>query len=63
MREGLNSLGDYAAAMAGFLFMLPTILLWLMTLLLGAAAGWRILRWASRVFFGWPQSSIANPAP
>jgi hypothetical protein len=58
MREGLNSLGNYAAAMAGFLFMLPAILLWLTTILLSAAAGWRILRWASRVFFGWPQSSI-----
>lgn len=63
MREGLNSLADYAAAMAGFLFMLPAALLWLMTILLGAAAGWRILRWASKVFFGWSQSSIpANPA-
>jgi hypothetical protein len=63
MREGLNSLADYATAMAGFLFMLPAVLLWLTTILLGAAAGWRILRWASRVFFGWPQSSIpANPA-
>jgi hypothetical protein len=63
MREGLNSLADYAAAMAGFLFMLPAVLLWLTTILLSAAAGWRILRWASRVFFGWPQSSIPpNPA-
>ena len=58
MREGLNGLGNYAAAMAGFLFMLPAVLLWLTTILLGAAVGWRMLRWASRVFFGWPQSSI-----
>ena len=54
MREGLNSLGNYVAAMASFAFLLPTILLWLMTILLGAAVGWRLLRWASRVFFGWP---------
>lgn len=54
MREGLNSLGNYVAAMASFAFLLPTILLWLMTILLGAAFGWRLLRWGSRVFFGWP---------
>jgi dsDNA-binding SOS-regulon protein len=60
LRDGLNSLGNYATAMAGFLFLLPSILLWLVTILLGAAAGWRILRWASRVFFGWPQSATAT---
>ena len=54
MREGLNSLGNYVAAMASFAFLLPTILLWLMAILLGATVGWRLLRWASRVFFGWP---------
>jgi hypothetical protein len=57
LRDGLNSLENYATAMAGFLFLLPSILLWLLTILLGAAAGWRILRWASRVFFGWPRSA------
>lgn len=57
LRDGLNGLGNYATVMAGFLFLLPSLLLWLVTILLGAAAGWRILRWASRVFFGWPQSA------
>lgn len=60
LRDGLNSLENYATAMAGFLFLLPSILLWLVTILLGAAAGWRILRWASRLFFGWPQSAAAT---
>ena len=55
MRDGLDSLGNYAVAMAGFIFLLPTILLWLMTILLGGAVGWRLLRWGSRVFFGWPR--------
>ena len=62
LRDGLDSLGNYAVAMAGFIFLLPTILLWLMTILLGAAFGWRVLRWASRVFFGWPRSvAVAGP--
>jgi hypothetical protein len=59
MRDGLNSFGHYVAAMAGFAFLLPTILLWLLTILSGAAAGWRMLRWAGRVFFGWPQAATA----
>lgn len=58
-REGLDSIGNYSAAIAGFAFQLPTILLWLMTILLSSAAAWRILRWASRLFFGWPQSPTA----
>jgi len=50
-RQGLDSVGDYAAAMAAFLFYLPTVLLWLATILIGAAAGWRVLRWAGRALF------------
>jgi hypothetical protein len=37
VRDGLDSLENYAVAMAGFIFLLPTIVLWLMTILLGAA--------------------------
>jgi hypothetical protein len=50
-RQGLDSLGDYAATMASFFFYLPTVLLWLGTILLGAALGWRILHWAGRMLF------------
>ncbi len=50
-RQGLDSVGDYAASMAAFLFYLPTVLLWLATLLIGAAVGWRILRWAGKSLF------------
>src|SRR5436305_14869138 len=50
-RQGLDGLGDYAASMASFLFYLPTALLWLATILLGAAVGWRILRRAGRALF------------
>ena len=55
-RDGLDGVGNYAA-IAGFAFLLPTILLWLVTILLGSLAAWRILRWASRMFFGWPQTA------
>ena len=50
-RQGLDSVGDYASSMASFLFYLPTVLLWLATFLIGAAVGWRILRWAGRALF------------
>jgi len=59
LRDGLDSLGNYTVAMAGFIFLLPTILLWLMTILVGAAFGWRVLRWVGRVFFGLARISIA----
>ena len=54
-REGLSGLADYAASMTAFLFYLPTVLLWLFTILAGAAMGWRILRWAAKVLFGFPK--------
>jgi hypothetical protein len=50
-RQGLDGFGDYAAAMSSFLFYLPTVLLWLATILTGAAVGWRMLRWAGRALF------------
>lgn len=55
LRDGLDGLGDYLAAMASLLFYLPSILLWLATILAGAALGWRILRWAARFFFAFPK--------
>jgi hypothetical protein len=56
-RDGLDGLAGYVADMAAFVFLFPTILLWLFTILVGAALGWRILRWACRVFFRWPQAA------
>jgi len=50
-RQGLDSVGDYAATMAVFVFYLPTVLLWLATILICAAMGWRILRWAGKALF------------
>lgn len=61
-REGLDGIGDYATSMATFVFYLPTILLWLFTILAGAAVGWRILRWAARTFFQPAKSQVPQPA-
>jgi hypothetical protein len=60
-REGLDGLGDYGASMTAFVFYLPTVLLWLLTILAGAAIGWRLLRWAGRAFFGFPKI-VPRPA-
>lgn len=56
-REGLEGVADYVATMTSLVFYLPAILLWLATILVGAAIGWRILRRLGRVLF-----SSSNPA-
>lgn len=58
-REGLDGFGDYIASMTQFAFFLPTVLLWLFTILVGAAIGWRILKWSARILF---RSRKAEPA-
>ncbi len=58
-REGLEGLANYASAMTVFVFFLPTLLLWLATILAGAALMWRLLRWIGRRAFG---ISIGRPA-
>jgi hypothetical protein len=60
LRDGLDAVADYGAAMTSITFYLPAVLLWMVTILVGAAAGWRVLRWAARVFFGWPKLSAAQ---
>jgi hypothetical protein len=61
-REGLDAAADYCVAMVGLFFYLPSILLWLVTILAGAAFGWRILRWAARVFFSFPKKPLPAAA-
>ncbi len=50
-RNGLDSVGDYVGSMTALAFNLPAVLLWLATILVGAALGWRILCWAGRFIF------------
>ena len=60
-REGLDGFGEYAASMTAFVFYLPTILLWLFTILVGAV-GWRILKWAARRLFISPKTNLIEKA-
>jgi hypothetical protein len=63
-REGLDGFAEYVASMTTLVFYLPTILLWLLTVLAGTAGGWRILKWAAQSLFLSPKASLAdNAAP
>jgi len=61
-REGLDGFGEYAASMTTFVFYLPSILLWLFTILAGAAGGWRILKWSARRLFLSPKTTLVEKA-
>ena len=56
LRDGLDGIADYGVAMASLVFYLPTVLLWLATILVAAALGWRILRWTGQRLFGWQRA-------
>jgi hypothetical protein len=57
LRDGLDGLSNYVSAMMAFVFFLPTILLWLITILAGSLVAWKLLRWVARRFFGWGVAS------
>ena len=60
LRDGLDALADYAATMTSMVFYLPAALSWLVTIVVGAALGWKMLRWIARVFFAWPKQAMAQ---
>lgn len=62
MRDGLDGLANYVSTMTAIVFYLPTIILWLATILLGGAIAWRVLRWAGRRAFGTKLPTAATPA-
>jgi len=51
VRDGIDGIGDYATAMASLVFYIPAILLWVATILVGAAVLWRALRWVLQALF------------
>jgi len=59
LRDGLESLANYATAMTTILFYLPAMLLWVGTIVIGTALGWKTLRWVGRRWFGWSVDSAA----
>jgi hypothetical protein len=53
LREAVDAMGSYGATMFSVVLHIPVIALWLLTFFTIAAIGWRVLRWAARIFFGW----------
>jgi len=58
LRDGLDSLATYVAAMTTILFDLPAVLLWVGTILAVTVIGWRTVRWVGRRWFGWKQAAV-----
>jgi len=56
-RQGLEGLLDYSISMMAFLFYLPAIVLWMLTILLGGFVAWRILRKVVKLFL------VGSPVP
>jgi len=62
-RDGLDGLADYLGTVIAIAFYLPTIMLWVATILIAAAIAWRILKWAGRRLFGFfKPTPLANEA-
>jgi hypothetical protein len=57
LREGLDGLAEYASTMTAIVFYLPAVALWLATIMVGTALGWRVLRWGGRRATEWPAPS------
>ena len=55
--DGIEALGDHAAAMMAILFYVPVVLAWGITILLAVLAGWRSYRWVARRFVNGASSS------
>jgi len=56
-REGIDGVGDYASAMASFVFFIPALLMWIATIVFGAAVTWRLVRWSWRRLFARPATA------
>ncbi len=57
-RDGLESLATYATAMTAILFYLPAVLLWVGTIVIGTAMGWKTVLWVGRRWFGWSEQPL-----
>lgn len=59
LRDGLESLANYATAMLTIVSYLPAVLLWAGTILAGVIGSWRAALWIGARWFGW---RIAEPS-
>jgi Domain of unknown function (DUF4349) len=59
VRDALDGMADYANTMLGVIFYIPVVMLWVMTLVFGAASTWKLLRWGARVLFDYPKAVAA----
>ncbi len=62
LRDGLESLANYATAMTSILFYLPAIVLWLGTILLAGLGGWKLVTWTGKHWFGFGRAEAATVA-
>ena len=62
LRDGLESLANYATAMVSILFYLPAVLLWVGTILAAIVASWRVTRWVGVRWLGWNNAAPAAAA-
>jgi hypothetical protein len=60
LRDGLDAVASYGVAMISIVFYLPAMLLWIVTIVVGGAVGWKLLRWVARVFFAWPRRTVVQ---
>jgi Domain of unknown function (DUF4349) len=58
-RDALDGLTNYATTMMAVILEIPVMLLWIATIVLGAAGTWRLLRWVARGFFAYPKQQAA----
>lgn len=60
VRDGLDGLANYLSTMTSVLFFLPTVILWMATIILAGLVAWKILRWIAHRWFGWKRAEPAQ---
>jgi len=58
LRDGLDGLANYVSTMTAIVFFLPTMALWLVTILVTGVVTWRVVRWVGRRWFGWKAPNV-----
>ena len=56
-RDGLDGVATYLSTMTSLVFFLPTVILWLATILFAGWLAWKTLRWVAQRWFGWKRAA------